>query len=75
MQSEIPLNFILQKTNQLKNTRQKKRLDVEHSKTQKSARQLNQSKSKTRDQIPDDAIYKIITGGKKNPHSEKKKNL
>jgi len=23
--------------------------------------------------VPDDAVYKIITGGKKNPFSEKKK--
>jgi hypothetical protein len=69
MQSEIPLNFILQKTNQLKNNRQKKRMDkeIEVKQSLKDLR-LNESKSKTRngtrEKIPDDAIYKIITGGK-----------
>lgn len=70
MQSEIPLNFILSKTKQLKNNRQKKRYDKEQSNKSQSfvgtvkKEAVPQSAKKGSFMTQDEKIRMILTGGK-----------
>lgn len=86
MQSEIPLNFILSKTKQLKNNRQKKRYDdsqLQKSQSRISTIQTQKSvgRSKTPTMSKDDKIRMILTGGKQasptktTRKSDKKKDI
>jgi precorrin-6B methylase 2 len=83
MQSEIPLNFILQKTKQLKNNRQKKRYDIEQSKKNRSAAKIKKvqvsSPKKKKTLTKEDRIKMILTGGKSSPlkkvRSARKKDM
>ncbi len=70
MQSEIPLNFILSKTKQLKNNRQKKRFDNEQQNKSQTFVSSVKSGKKGTELTQDEKIRMILTGGKDSPKKQ-----
>jgi hypothetical protein len=80
MQSEIPLSFILEKTKQLKNNRQKKRYDKEQVKKSQTIKitsfgTASPRKGKKKTMNREDRIRMVLTGGKiHSPHKKSRSN-